>query len=485
MSNNILSKKNVSVRYILLLFALIVLCWLFPYTGDDWAWGSSLGMDRLNSWFYNYNGRYLSNLLVMVMTRSRILRALIMAITFTGIVWYIEKFTGKKAFIITAVLFTMIPRTVMRQAIVWTSGFGNYSFSMLFTLMVIDHVRDCFLEERKPPRGSGILLLILGLVNTLIIENLTLYHLFLSFCLVALCLVKRKDLIPVWICYLVGTLSGTVIMFSNTAYRTIMSNEDDYRTMGNGDLMSRCYTNYFDVIFKDAIFNNIVLNILLALALTLMLVKFHSKIKKIPAYGCVAFIWFFVCYSFITCVRKGYQNGENELINGALTALFVLSVLLMLFLAPLENEKKYPLLFSGLSALIMVAPLFVVTPIGPRCFFCSYVMLSLLVCQIFELVSGSMKKTDQLISIALILLLAIGTVKVFYIYGKIFIADNNRTRAVMEQYENGSREIPFPELPYNKYLWKSSPDRDNDIWEERYKLFHNISQDVDLITEDV
>lgn len=483
MSNNILSKKNVSVRYILLLFALVVLCYLFPYTGDDWAWGSSLGMDRLNSWFYNYNGRYLSNLLVMVMTRSRILRALIMAVTFTGIVLYIEKFTCEKAFPITLLLLTMMPRTVMRQAIVWTSGFGNYSFSMLLTLMVIDNVRDCFLENRKPSRGRGVLLLIFGIINTLIIENLTLYHLFLSLCLVVFCLVRRKDLIPVWLCYFVGTLSGTVMMFSNTAYRTIISKEDDYRTMGNGDLLSRCYTNYFDVIFKDAIFNNIVLNIFLAVALTLLLFKCYGKIKKIPAYGCIAFIWFFVCYSFITCVRKGYQNDENELINGALTAVFVLSVLLMLLMAPLEKEKKYPLLFSGLSALIMVAPLLVVTPIGPRCFFCSYVMLSLLVCQIFALIGGFVKKSDQLISMALILLLAIGTIKVFYIYGKIFIADNNRTRSVLEQYERGNHEIPFPELPYNKYLWKSSPDRDNDIWEERYKLFHNISQDVDLIVE--
>ena len=36
------------------LFIMIAfLCYLFPYTGDDWAWGSTIGLDRLNSFFDN------------------------------------------------------------------------------------------------------------------------------------------------------------------------------------------------------------------------------------------------------------------------------------------------------------------------------------------------------------------------------------------------------------------------------------------------
>ena len=49
---------------------IAILCYLFPYTGDDWAWGSKIGIDRLNNWFENYNGRYVGNLIVLAMTRS-------------------------------------------------------------------------------------------------------------------------------------------------------------------------------------------------------------------------------------------------------------------------------------------------------------------------------------------------------------------------------------------------------------------------------
>ena len=59
--------------YIVLFLILFLLCFLFPYTGDDWAWGGQLGIDRLSSWFENYNGRYLGNLIVLILTRSNLL----------------------------------------------------------------------------------------------------------------------------------------------------------------------------------------------------------------------------------------------------------------------------------------------------------------------------------------------------------------------------------------------------------------------------
>ena len=67
------------------IFFLIAVClvYLFPYSGDDWAWGSSLGIDRLNKWFDNYNGRYAGNLLVLALTRSNILKTIIIAIALT------------------------------------------------------------------------------------------------------------------------------------------------------------------------------------------------------------------------------------------------------------------------------------------------------------------------------------------------------------------------------------------------------------------
>ena len=42
------NKKNKVKRNVLILFFLLLLTALFPYTGDDWAWGSKIGITRLN-----------------------------------------------------------------------------------------------------------------------------------------------------------------------------------------------------------------------------------------------------------------------------------------------------------------------------------------------------------------------------------------------------------------------------------------------------
>jgi len=60
--------NKIWLRYIICFGLIAILCYLFPYTGDDWAWGSKIGIDRLNNWFENYNGRYVGNLIVLAMT---------------------------------------------------------------------------------------------------------------------------------------------------------------------------------------------------------------------------------------------------------------------------------------------------------------------------------------------------------------------------------------------------------------------------------
>lgn len=66
--------NKIWLRYIICFGLIAILCYLFPYTGDDWAWGSKIGIDRLNNWFENYNGRYVGNLIVLAMTRSNLFK---------------------------------------------------------------------------------------------------------------------------------------------------------------------------------------------------------------------------------------------------------------------------------------------------------------------------------------------------------------------------------------------------------------------------
>lgn len=104
------------------------------YTGDDWAWGSQIGLDRLHTWFDNYSGRYVGNLIVLALTRSNMLKSLAMTAAITGIIFLLERLIKERwSFYISIVLLICLPKAVLRQAVVWTAGFSNYVTSIFYT----------------------------------------------------------------------------------------------------------------------------------------------------------------------------------------------------------------------------------------------------------------------------------------------------------------------------------------------------------------
>ena len=70
---------------LLFLLAWFAFClWLaaqIPYTHDDWDWGLSNGIEQLLT--ASINSRYVGNLIVVALTRSVLLKDLVMALTFT------------------------------------------------------------------------------------------------------------------------------------------------------------------------------------------------------------------------------------------------------------------------------------------------------------------------------------------------------------------------------------------------------------------
>ena len=80
----------------IIVVALFLLALTFPYTGDDWAWGCEISLQRLSSWFADYNGRYVGNLLVIVLTRNVVLRSVVVAAVMYAIALCVDRIAGAK-----------------------------------------------------------------------------------------------------------------------------------------------------------------------------------------------------------------------------------------------------------------------------------------------------------------------------------------------------------------------------------------------------
>ena len=83
---------------------------------------------------------------------------------------------------IAAVFLALLPQTVFRQAIVWTSGFSNYVTSIFLTLIYIVYVNQIIDMQVKPHESTlrSVLFLALGAVNAMIVEHMTAYNIVLS-----------------------------------------------------------------------------------------------------------------------------------------------------------------------------------------------------------------------------------------------------------------------------------------------------------------
>ncbi len=478
-------QSNVYIAYLIIFILLFFLCLLFPYTGDDWAWGSQIGTDRLSTWFDNYSGRYFGNLIVLALTRSNFLKALAMSFCDTGIIVLINRLTQNQkngVFIISAILVFM-PSTLLRQAVVWTSGFANYTVSVFLTLIYIYYINNIY-GEKKPKNSIAavIPLAVLGFANTLIVEHLTVYNIILSVYVIIFTFVKFKKIFVQHAAYFAGSIAGTALMFSNSVYRSIANGNDGYRSFGgNGGIVAKAANAYLDTIVKDGFINNFVLNAFLAAVCIIIWYSVKKKVsEKTAKVGsvCTAVITAFAAGSMIISAANITELRILKYAEGAATAAYIISFAVFLLILPFEANKKAKLFFIFGSTGCLIAPLFIVTPIGSRCFFAPYVMMIYLGMELYGCFENDIKAKCAEISKAAAVAASVGLIYLFCIYGTITICNNDRIEKAQADAKSGSSPVQIEELPYKKYLWCS--DVKDEIWAQRFKLFYDIDESTEI-----
>ena len=114
-----------------------------PYTHDDWDWGLDVGLHQFLH--AAINSRYVGNFMVVIMTRSEILKTLIIGGSYFLIPYLLSRiaadFTVNKTesteaayYLIANLLLLAMDRGVWRQTYGWVAGFANYAVSALFMM---------------------------------------------------------------------------------------------------------------------------------------------------------------------------------------------------------------------------------------------------------------------------------------------------------------------------------------------------------------
>lgn len=488
------------------LFALFYF-WLaaqIPYTHDDWDWGLDIGMQQFL--YATVNSRYVGNFFEIIMTRSAILKTVIMGSVFFWIPFLLSRLgidarerqtasTRLQWFITGNVFLLTIHPTMWSETYGWVAGCANYMISAVFLML---WMRELLLVlSDTPPIGKDSWLTVLlysvaALCGQLFLENVAIFCVLLA---VALCVLYRKRyaFIPRRVAaMLCGALVGLLIMFSGRMYDSLLQNGSavgDYREiaiLGGGGIGHVVYRTAISVLNLGVRLYS--LNPLLMITVSALLLwcclavprerrsRRHSLWICIDAVMMVAFMGSGLYDRLCTSHAKWVYACDF-----ILSVVFGLSVLLQV-VSLFHGALRRKLVALWIAAPLVIAPLVVTTEAGCRLFFTSNLFILLFV---LVLLSDVVRQSTSKTVVRMQVVGGVVAAVLLCVYGVIFyrIGACNQERllrmetAVQEQ----AATISLPAFPFEEYL--HFPDPNEEVRISYFAEFYGIPEDVEIIFE--
>jgi hypothetical protein len=461
-----------------------ILAAYFPRTGDDWAWGAQDGLTRLHHFFSGLNGRYGGNLLAVALVRAGPLTPVIVSAVVTTSLVLVLQLAGNRTplgYGVAGALFIAMPLGTWRQSVVWLSGFVNYAFAGLAALIFLA-IAQAEWFDRLPRPGALRLsaVAIGGFVGQLFMEHVTVCVCGLA---AALSLIHRRSRgrWPVYILtWMVAAFAGAIAMFSNSAYRNAASGGEyqSVQSTSGKHALKDLAVKLVDTLPTQAVVEDLALNAVLALAV-LFLVGARRRLRT-PAGLVVATttLAFLVLSYGLWLVERHRHVPESSRALAFVAAVLMLCVLVACALAVMESrEQRWTILVACAAFVLMVGPLLMVNPVGPRSFYPSYVVLLVIVNVLVEALADSVPRLSRMALAPLAQLATVGLVAMmFVVYVTMHRAVDRRIAQVRTAAAHGESHVDIRPLPHPYFVHDGDP-----YWSllaARFKAYYGIPSDI-------
>lgn len=488
------AKKHYDI-FAYVIFAIFYF-WLaaqIPYTHDDWDWGLPIGIQQLVT--ANLNGRYVGNFLEVVMTRSEILKTIIIGAGFWLLPFIISEIVFYRAednsrnermigFVFCNVLLLSMPRSIWQQTYGWIAGYANFGMSSFFLLLIMKkflHIFDDVFSESRASYPRAIALFLICLLGQLFIENISIYVFLSSLVLNLFYWYKTKRFSCECVSIFIASLIGLVLIFSSSIYNTLWSTGEavnGYRQLFINEgadiqtVLIKCFHQVIQMpqnIYANNLF--ICMTIIILMGILLM----QQKVTNTALHG----VFHVGNVLVAACLWFSYSAGTSvSLIASVLFFITVTAELIFIFKR--EKALLHKLLFVWISPICVILPLAFTSELGARLFFTSNAILILFALFLLRFCLKSMPKkvwcAAIVCTLACVLLIQCGTV--YYAIGSC----NNQRKAIIENaIKTEADTIYLPQYPHLEYLWCPNPVEP--VRETFFKDFYNISQNVSIVIE--
>lgn len=474
----------------LILVAVLICCmyiaWNIPYTHDDWDWGLDVGLER---WLSGaLNNRYAGTFFVLVMTRSQLLKTLIMG----GCMFLLPLFAAQLAsngraelrfpffLAATGALFTM-PLGTWQQTFGWVSAFSNFVVSCALLLALLLLVRICL--SRPDRRWPSLVLCPLALICQLFSENLTLV-LAAAALLFAVYAYRAHRATRAALCLLTGALVGLVLMFWNPLYGDLLSTGTAVSGIrhlaipvgaGIGEMVvvatKRMLAAVLPTLFEAS---PALWTLVCAGALWRMARSGRPLWLILPAGGFFG-LYLWSSWLVVDAIRRGVPwDFPGPLLRQAGGPLFLLFLTLVLW-TDRERGRRWLRLALLASSVGLVAPFALVMDFGARCCFVSLVLALILALSLLSDFPWHPWGTA-----AAALLTAVTLVFHLRVYAVIGGCSALRAELLDAAVAQGAEQVILPTEGWNRaYSWVRNPQ--SPMRADYFRQFYGLPAELELI----
>lgn len=220
----ILTKVKTDKKKLLKIFICIIIVLFYLYTAltsepqtDDLTY-MELELDNFSDAVYyclHYgNGRFLGNLFGIILSRIYVLQIIIKTVTPCLIIILMNRlcdFKYKVTNIILTIVLILLPSRIFEDVISWTSGFANYIFPVLITLINLYFFK--YTDEKKVNRFIFIIF-ITSITGQLFVEHYTVINIFISFVLIFYLKKEKSRKVKLAYSWFAASVIGGGIMYA-------------------------------------------------------------------------------------------------------------------------------------------------------------------------------------------------------------------------------------------------------------------------------
>ncbi len=438
----------------------MMLSFFFPFSCDDFYWGSkSLSFSTIKD-IYNdlfLNGRWLGNFVAIFISHNHLIKALVISFVSTLLLYLIDKHE-KISLWIFIILILLMPINKFTQVVIWGSGFSNYMISTLLFISVY-YLMKKYYKKTNSKWYEKIGIFIVTILNSLVVENITVGTLMILFIYNLIFFIKNKKVNINLIIMFIGTIIGAVMMFIHPSYLNLLFGttlNDRYIPQSSGSLIWTIKNNLFDGIFVNLINENIFLNGFILFVFSYLYLK--GKLKNIT--GLISF------YLLTVMTILGGLLKFNIYNMFVIDILYLINYFYLIYKLVRFNKEIWEII---LLIICVILPLVFIHPLGEKLFFLPYVLVIILMFRVLSINEVIIKDYVWLKIFTLILY-------VLLLYVNI---ENYRCEVKRDNYIKNNLDKKIIEVngyKYPKYVWFDKID--GEYFGRYYDLYHGYDEKI-------